>query len=102
MCGCELPAGISTGPDGPLFDTALQEGVLYVPGEYCYPNMGEPIRPNTMRLSFGVQTPEKIAQGVAALARAVRQVCPRGVVRGRVPAIREDSPPEMEFHHDAL
>jgi len=69
-----LPEEISAGPDGPLFDSALREGVLYVPGEFCYPNLGEAIRPNTMRLSFGVQTPEKIAQGVAALARAVRQV----------------------------
>jgi 2-aminoadipate transaminase len=70
----QLPADIATGPDGSLFDTALREGVLYVPGEYCYPALGEPIQPNTMRLSFGVQTPEKIRQGVAALARAVRQV----------------------------
>jgi 2-aminoadipate transaminase len=75
----QLPAAISAGPDSPLFDVAVREGVLYVPGEYCYPNMGEPVRPNTMRLSFGVQTPEKIVQGVAALARAVRQVCPCGI-----------------------
>jgi 2-aminoadipate transaminase len=71
----QLPQELSAGPDGPLFDRALQEGMLYVPGEYCYPTLGEPVRHNTLRLSFGVQTPEKIEQGVAALARAIRQVC---------------------------
>ena len=35
-----LPLAISAGPDGPLFDLAVREGVLYVPGEYCYPDTG--------------------------------------------------------------
>ena len=89
----QLPAEIATGPDGTLFDTAVREGVLYVPGEYCYPTSGEPIRPNTMRLSFGVQTPEKIAQGVAALARAVRQrLSSRGVTSRPGPRAIRDEP----------
>ena len=36
----ELPEGIDTGLDGPLFPRALAEGVLYVPGEPCYPAEG--------------------------------------------------------------
>ena len=32
-----LPAGIDAGFDGPLFDRAAAEGVLYVPGEPCFP-----------------------------------------------------------------
>ena len=75
----QLPDGVPAGPDGLLFDTAIREGVLYVPGQYCYPAMGEPVRRNTIRLSFGVQTPDKIRQGVAALARALRQVTTCGV-----------------------
>ncbi len=67
----ELPDGIATGPGGRLFDLALQEGVLYVPGQYCYPSAGEPVRENTLRLSFGVQTPANIAAGIRALARAI-------------------------------
>jgi len=67
-----LPDHIETGPSGRLFDRALQEGVLYVPGEFCYPLEGEPVRKNTMRLSFGVQSPERIRDGIAALARAVQ------------------------------
>ena len=69
-----LPSGVSAGPGGPLFDVALREGVLYVPGEYCFPALGEPVQENTLRLSFGVQTTEKIEEGIAALSRALNQV----------------------------
>lgn len=69
-----LPPGVSAGPGGPLFDVAVREGVLYVPGEFCFPALGEPVQENTLRLSFGVQTPEKIEEGIAALARALNQV----------------------------
>jgi 2-aminoadipate transaminase len=73
-----LPPGVDAGPAGALFEAARHEGVLYVPGEYCYPPAGEPVRNNVLRLSFGVQTPEKIEQGVAALARAICRLpaCP--------------------------
>jgi 2-aminoadipate transaminase len=67
----QLPPGISTGPSGGLFDAALQEGVLYVPGEFFYPNLGEPACENTLRLSFGVQALNQLDRGVAALARAL-------------------------------
>ncbi len=70
----QLPDAVSASPRSPLFEAAIREGVLYVPGEYCYPTRGEPVCKNTVRLSFGVQTPEKIREGVASLARAVRQV----------------------------
>ena len=40
---------------GDVYKRQLEEGVIYVPGEYCFPGEGEPIRPNTIRLSFGVQ-----------------------------------------------
>lgn len=69
-----VPPEIETGPSGTLFDVALEEGMLYVPGQYCYPHEGEPVRKNTIRLSFGVQTVEKIDQGMAALARAIHRV----------------------------
>jgi 2-aminoadipate transaminase len=69
-----LPEEIDTGPAGPLFDRAIAEGVLYVPGEFSYPREGEPVRKNTMRLSFGVQSPERIKQGIAALAKAIKSV----------------------------
>ena len=69
-----LPEDLDAGLDGPLFDRAVAEGVLYVPGQYCYPPEGHPGRRNTLRLSFGVASPDRLRQGVAALARAIRQV----------------------------
>jgi len=68
-----LPAHVDTGPTGTLFDRAVREGVLYVPGCYCYPPEGVPAAHNRIRLSFGVQPAEGIRRGVEALARAVRE-----------------------------
>jgi 2-aminoadipate transaminase len=70
----ELPGDIDTGPDGELFRTAVREGVLYVPGRYCYPAEGEPVCQHAMRLSFGVQSCERIREGMAALARAIKSI----------------------------
>ncbi len=70
----ELPEGLSASLGSPLFESAIREGVLYVPGAYCYPSAGQGVRHHTLRLSYGVQSPEKIRQGVAALARAVQSV----------------------------
>ena len=63
-----------TGRDGRLFRRAIDEGVLYVPGAYCYPN--DPTRTiptNTLRLSFGVPTIDEIRTGVARLALAIHR-----------------------------
>ncbi|HVX13443.1 MAG TPA: PLP-dependent aminotransferase family protein [Pirellulales bacterium] len=67
----ELPSHCDAGPNGKLFDLALAEGVLYVPGEFCFPGEGTEVRANSMRLSFGVQPSERIHLGMAALARAI-------------------------------
>ena len=69
-----LPEGIDTGSGGTLFDAALAEGVLYVPGEYCFPGEGQPVEKNTMRLSFGVQGAVEIRRGIEALSRAISGV----------------------------
>ncbi|MCA9120480.1 MAG: PLP-dependent aminotransferase family protein [Planctomycetaceae bacterium] len=66
-----LPPQVDTGPAGELFDRSVAEGMLYVPGQYCYPSEGQPVAKNCMRLSFGVQSCEKIREGIAALARAI-------------------------------
>jgi 2-aminoadipate transaminase len=65
---------IDTSMSGDLFKAAMREGVMYVPGEYCFPRRGEPLRRNTMRLSFGVQSCEKIREGVEKLAKAIEEV----------------------------
>lgn len=78
----ELPQGVEAGPSGRLFDLAVEKGVLYVPGEYCFPqptqwqgngaSAARHRRANGMRLSFGVQSSPRIRQGMAALAQAIQ------------------------------
>jgi 2-aminoadipate transaminase len=70
----ELPPRVATGIDGPLFHRAVERGVLYVPGEHCYPEEGVPRQCNTMRLSFGAASPPVIAEGIAILGQAIRDV----------------------------
>jgi len=69
-----LPEEIDAGIESPLFDKAVSEGVLYVPGEYCFPREGVPVRKSTIRLSFGVQDRLGLRRGIESLARAIRQV----------------------------
>ena len=69
----ELPGDVDTGPAGELLSSAIEEGMLYVPGQYCFPSEGQGVRYNFIRLSYGVQSPKRIDQGIAALARAIRQ-----------------------------
>jgi 2-aminoadipate transaminase len=65
-----LPDGIDAGPSGRLFDLAVDTGVLYVPGQYCFPVEG-PRHANTLRLSFGVPPVENIRIGVRLLSDAL-------------------------------
>lgn len=71
-----LPKNVPTGFDSPLFEQASKrEGVMYVPGELCYaPGESGAVPTHQMRLSFGVQTVEGIADGMRRLANAVRAV----------------------------
>jgi 2-aminoadipate transaminase len=68
-----LPDGVDTSVAGPLFARAVDEGVLYVPGDPCY---GQGAPRNMLRLSFGSPTTDDLRRGIAALARALRQVMP--------------------------
>ncbi|MBN2579949.1 MAG: PLP-dependent aminotransferase family protein [Pirellulales bacterium] len=69
-----LPESIDTGVAGPLFDRAITEGVLYIPGEFCYPSEGAAPQKNMLRLSFGVPHCDAIRRGVQSLGRAIRQI----------------------------
>jgi 2-aminoadipate transaminase len=71
-----FPQKVRTGPQSPLMKAALREGVLYVPGEFCYINGANgPIPTNEARLSFGVASAEQIREAVRRLGRAYRSVC---------------------------
>lgn len=70
-----FPSDLDTGPQSPMMQACLREGVLYVPGEFCYVDDDPRGRPTwEARLSFGVVTPEQLAEGIGRLARAYRSV----------------------------
>ncbi len=73
-----LPEEVAATYGGPLWQAAVGQHVIYVPGEYCFAGEGEPVLPHSMRLSFGVQPPDKIHEGIEALSRAIRQVLSAG------------------------
>jgi len=67
------PAAIDTGREGDFFKRAVDNGVLYVPGEFCfYPEPGRDKPRNWMRLSFGVATAENVHEGVRRLAETLK------------------------------
>jgi 2-aminoadipate transaminase len=68
-----MPDGVETHPESALMKAALVEGVLYIPGSFCYVK-GSAERNNEMRLSFGVASEDQIREGVARLARAARDI----------------------------
>ena len=70
-----LPPHVDAGPRSRLFDIAVKRGVLYVPGQFCFPQAGEPVQRNTIRLSFGVQSEDKIQLGIEHLADAIAEAC---------------------------
>lgn len=71
------PANVDTSPNGKLMKAALDEGILYVPGSFCYlPEGSENVPSNEMRLCFGVASLDDLREGVSRLARATAKVYP--------------------------
>jgi 2-aminoadipate transaminase len=85
-----FPPGIDSGPDSPLMRAALREGVLYVPGQFCYV-YGEngPVPNREARLSFGVVPLELIPEAVQRLGRALTSVVPESRSRKRGPRMEQ-------------
>jgi 2-aminoadipate transaminase len=84
-----FPPEVDTGPDSALMRAALREGVLYVPGSFCYVNGDNgPVPTCEARLSFGVVTPAQLTEGVQRLAGAFRALEAAGEPRAAVRAGR--------------
>lgn len=67
-----LPRGQDAGPDSALWQRCLDEGVMYVPGVYCYSPGEDGAAPtNEIRLSFGVASTEQITEGIRRLGVAL-------------------------------
>jgi 2-aminoadipate transaminase len=68
-----LPESVETGPTSTLFETSVSKGMLYVPGEFCFPEDPAVATPHHyIRLSFGVGSIDRIVEGVTRLGEAVR------------------------------
>ena len=66
-----FPDTIPTGPDSAFVKRCLEEGVLYVPGEFGHVVDESGRKPLTeTRLSFGVSCPEQLAEGIRRMRRA--------------------------------
>src|SRR6185437_270264 len=82
-----FPAEIDTASSGPLMRAALNEGVLFVPGEFGQVSGETRMASCEARLSFGVAKPEQLAEGVRRLRRAAAEVAGHSHRRrGRVAA----------------
>lgn len=68
-----LPTQLSASPTSRLFHLAVTRGVLYVPGQYCFPDDELADQENTIRLSFGVESPERISEGIRILAESIKE-----------------------------
>ncbi len=69
-----LPESIDTGRDGAFFQYCLEEGVLYVPGVFAFPDQPVPAPTNHARLTFGVTSEQGLAEGIRRMAAALARV----------------------------
>ena len=70
-----LPADLDTGPESVLCAAALKHGMIYVPGEFCFPDDPGRTKPKSMmRLTFGLATKDQIREGIRRLANAIKEV----------------------------
>jgi len=66
-----LTNSVETGPESRFMKAALQEGVLYVPGQFCYVNESAGTLPkNEARLCYGVASLDQLQEAVRRLGRA--------------------------------
>ena len=68
----ELPRSINTGLKSKFFKEALNQNVLYVPGNLCYVDDSTRRKPNyKMRLSFGAASEKDIRKGIRSLGNVL-------------------------------
>jgi 2-aminoadipate transaminase len=70
-----LPKNVPTGVKSKVFQTALKNDVLYVPGELCYADDPARKKPDhEMRISFGSASEENIREGIKRLGQVLRHI----------------------------
>jgi 2-aminoadipate transaminase len=70
-----LPKHVATGITSKIFQTALKNDVLYVPGELCYAEDPARKKPDhEMRLSFGSASEANIREGIQRLGKVLQKI----------------------------
>jgi 2-aminoadipate transaminase len=76
-----LPPTFDTSRYGTFFKTAVERGVLYVPGDYCFqPDESGFVPRNHLRLSFGQVALDQIEPGIRALCSVITDALPATTV----------------------
>jgi len=69
-----LPRNVPTGVKSKVFQAALKNDVLYVPGEICYADDPARRKPNhEMRISFGNASEKDIREGIKRLGKVLKK-----------------------------
>jgi 2-aminoadipate transaminase len=69
-----LPRNMPTGVKSRVFQAALKNDVLYVPGELCYADDAARRKPDhEMRLSFGNASEADIREGIKRLGQVLKK-----------------------------
>ena len=70
-----LPGNLASGLKSKVFQTALNNDVIYVPGELCYAEDPSRSRPdNEMRISFGTASEANIREGIKRLGAVLKKL----------------------------
>lgn len=73
------PVKNQTSQNSKVFTRALQEDVLYVPGDLCYaPDPTRKAPKTEMRLSFGSASERDIGEGIRRLGKVLQEVVAPG------------------------
>jgi 2-aminoadipate transaminase len=73
------PPEIETGPGSPFMQAAMEQGVLYVPGAFCYVKDEQDSLPNNeARLCYATANAAQLREAVRRLGRAARVAEPVG------------------------
>jgi 2-aminoadipate transaminase len=70
-----FPPEVETGAESRFMQACLREGVLYVPGAFCYAD-ASPANNHEARLCYGVASEDELREAVRRLGRAAREAMP--------------------------
>jgi 2-aminoadipate transaminase len=87
-----MPPEIATGPGSRFMQAALDQGVLVVPGAFCYVKDEQGHAPNNeARLCYATATAEQLREAVRRLGRAARLALPAPVAPGPACGLAEST-----------